>query len=79
MGRNRLNGRIPFRIEEWDELSRLIVAIDTESLPFGGRWIYDLEEIGVGESGHATRLTRPHHAPGPRDFPAGGHWRNGDA
>ena len=41
-------GDIPLRVEERVEPSRLVVVIDSQDLPFGGRWIYTLEEAGGG-------------------------------
>jgi len=41
-------GDIPLRVEERTEPSRLVVVIDGEDLPFGGRWIYALEDAGDG-------------------------------
>jgi len=41
-------GEIPLRVVERVEPSRLVVVIDSEELPFGGRWIYSLDETDAG-------------------------------
>ncbi len=41
-------GEIPLRVVERVEPSRLVVVIDSDDLPFGGRWIYQLEEADGG-------------------------------
>ncbi len=46
------HGAIPFRTVAWDEPARIVTAIDTDQLPFGGRWVYLLEEVEGG-----TRIT----------------------
>jgi len=41
-------GDIPLRMVERVEPSRLVVVIDSDDLPFGGRWIYQLDEVDAG-------------------------------
>lgn len=43
---------IPFRVTEREEDRRLVVKIDSDDLPFGGSWTYDLEPLDGG-----SRLT----------------------
>jgi hypothetical protein len=45
-------GEIPLRVVERVEPSRLVVVIDGDDLPFGGRWIYQLDAVDGG-----TRLS----------------------
>jgi hypothetical protein len=46
------HGTITYRVEERTPDSRLVTTIDDPSLPFGGRWTFELEPAGGG-----TKLT----------------------
>ncbi|NIP58040.1 MAG: SRPBCC family protein [Gemmatimonadetes bacterium] len=45
-------GALPLRVEEREPPERLVLRIDSEDLPFGGTWTYELEA-----DGHGTRVT----------------------
>lgn len=42
------NGTITFEAVEWAPPSRLVARIADPDLPFGGRWIYELQPAGAG-------------------------------
>ena len=46
------HGPVTYVLEMFVPGSRLVVAIDDDALPYGGRWVYVLEPVGGG-----TRLT----------------------
>lgn len=41
-------GPLTLAVEEWDPPRRLVARIADEGLPFGGRWIYEIEPEGEG-------------------------------
>ncbi len=47
-------GEMPLRVQEWSAPVRMVVRIDTDDLPFGGAWIY---EIAPAEGGATLRIT----------------------
>jgi uncharacterized protein YndB with AHSA1/START domain len=45
-------GPLTLAVEEWDPPRRLVARISDEDLPFGGKWVYEVEPEGAG-----SRLT----------------------
>jgi hypothetical protein len=48
------DGALPFEVTESDPPRRLVIRIADESLPFGGRWTY---EVSVSPAGSLLRIT----------------------
>ena len=44
------HGVVPYRVEEFDPPSRLVMRIADPSLPYGGAWTYELRPEGTGTS-----------------------------
>lgn len=56
------DGAMTFETIEFREPTRLVTEIADKNLPFGGRWVYDLEAVAPGAGApHTTAVTITEH------------------